>query len=256
MRIERVILALNNNQTYAGFWNAFSKVWKTKFKITPTLMFVGTEEEMRKEKLSEEYGQIVRLDPSNDVILDSSLDWSVTWALFYGATLFPDEVCMTSGIDQLPLSEKFMTSIGDHSKESYIVGFAGAYKDIPNVFPSSHHVATGKTFKKIYDIEDEWHSEIVKVFNSRSRFGRLSGNYWGLDEAYSSECLLASDHDKIIYKDTFYSDWVPYRLDRGGALKYDIEKLKNGFYTELHSPRPYEEHKRYLDTLIKNMLDE
>lgn len=256
MKIDRVIVVLNNNKNYVSFWNVFSKIWKTKFKVTPTLMFVGTDDELKENDLSQKYGEIIRLEPLSEVVLDSSLDWSVTWALFYGPTLFPEEVCMTSGIDQLPLSDKFIASISEDSKESYIVGFAGAYRDIPNIFPSSHHVALGKTFKEMYEIEDDWHSEIRKVFNTRSRYTRLSGNYWGLDEAYSSERLLDSNSDKIVYKDIFHSDWVPYRLDRGGILSYDVEKLKSGFYTELHAPRPYEKYEQYLDTLIEEMLSE
>ena len=33
MKIDRVILSVNNNPTYTVFWNIVSKIWKEKFNI-------------------------------------------------------------------------------------------------------------------------------------------------------------------------------------------------------------------------------
>jgi len=45
MKIDRVILSVDNNPTYRVFWNIVSKIWKEKFNINPTLFFHGTEKE-------------------------------------------------------------------------------------------------------------------------------------------------------------------------------------------------------------------
>ena len=104
MKIDRVIFCLNNNPVYTGLWNPISRAWKLKWGITPTLMFVGTEDELKSHDLSKEYGEIVRLNPVPEVVVNPSLDWSATWALFYGASLFPNEVVTLMGLDQLLLS--------------------------------------------------------------------------------------------------------------------------------------------------------
>ena len=43
MKIDRVLLASNNNKLYYEFWNHASKVYHEKFGLKPTLIWVGTE---------------------------------------------------------------------------------------------------------------------------------------------------------------------------------------------------------------------
>ena len=45
MKVDRVILVLNNNPKYTFFWSVVSKVWKNNFNIKPTLVFNGTQKE-------------------------------------------------------------------------------------------------------------------------------------------------------------------------------------------------------------------
>ena len=257
MKIDRVIAVLNDNEVYSSFWNIFSKVWRVKFGVMPTLMFVGSQDQLRKGDYSVEYGEIYRLDPLNEVVMDPNLDWSVTWALFYGPTLFPDDICMTSGIDQIPLSSKFIDSLAHHAEEDYIIGFSGAYRDLVGIYPSSHHVGKGSIYKQIYDIENQWHDELRKVFSSKSSLKQsslLPSSLWGLDEVYSSEVLDGSSYPNIVHKDIFHDQWAPFRLDRGSSVDYDLDRLKAGYYSELHSPRPYELHQDYIDTLVGSLL--
>ena len=259
MKIDRVIFCLNNNKTYTGLWNPISRAWKLKWDITPTLMFVGTEDELNSNDLSTEYGDIIRLDPVPEVVVDPSLDWSVTWALFYGATLFPDQVSTLMGLDQLLLSDTFLQSVKTNdliTPETYIVSLADAYKDLPGIYPSAWHIAQGKIFKELYSIEDEWEDEVKKVFSIREKYPRLiPSKWWGLDEAYSSDIIqkMSSDH-KILMYTMFHTYWYPSRLDRSGRLDYSVEQLRSGKYSEAHLPRPYEEHKEYIDQLIKDLL--
>jgi|10_taG_2_1085330.scaffolds.fasta_scaffold14782_2 hypothetical protein len=256
MKIDRVIFCLNDNETYTGFWNPFSRVWSQKFDIKPTVIFVGTEQELEKNNLSEQWGDIVRLDPIPEVVVNPTLDWSVTWALFYGPTLFPDEVCMTSGIDQLPLSTKFFDIINKHDNDKYVVGFAGACLELPHICPSSHHVAMGEMFKEIYEIEESWRLEVSKVYSQREKYDRLEdGSFWGLDEAYSSDLLMHCENPNIVYENIFHNRWNPYRLCRSRNISYNPDKLKRGYYSELHSVRPYEQHKEYIDGLVRVLLD-
>jgi len=262
MKIDRVIFCLNNNKTYTGFWNPFSRVWKQKYNIKPTLMFVGTKEELESNDFSEEWGEIYRLDPVEDVIVDPNLDWSTTWALFYGSSLFEDEVCLTAGIDQLPLSNNFFNfllnsdEIGD---DKYVIALADAYKDfLPNVYPSSWHIAKGSTYKRILQLDSDWERELKKVFSHREKYPTLPENFWALDELYSSDIInqyaKQNEDNKIVCFQIFHKVWAPARLDRAGRLKYDKDFLQAGRYSEIHCPRPFEEHEEYLLKLIEDLL--
>lgn len=252
MKIDRVLFCLNDNQTYTKFWNINSKIWKTKFNIIPTLIYVGEEEDIQKNKLSNEYGDILILPKySKDLCKGSVRQWYITWALFYGATKFPDDICMTSGLDQIPLSTVFLEKIEDIKEDKYIVGFADAYgrKDL---FPSSHHVGKGSIFKEKYEILDDWYEEIERIYQSRNlyKFHNLHDDYWGLDEAFSSDFLVKKSEDVHFINNFFHVVWNSRRIDRAHGLTYDLKKLEDGWYTELHSPRPYELYRQQIDQII------
>ena len=260
MKIDRVIFCLNSNPLFGGFWNVFSRVWREKFEITPTVFFSGSEEELKQSNLSTQFGDVIRLKHVPEVIVDPSLDWSITWALFWGPTLFPNEVCMTCGMDQLPLSDLFFKAIEKIPNEDYVVGFSDAYTGMDH-FPSSHHVSKGENFSKIYGVDTSWEAEIKKVFNKGSLMyrGQLGDNLWALDEVYSSGILkdfMETSPNKVHLMKGFWSDWHPRRICRSRDNEYNKDSLKNGEYTELHSPRPYTEegNKNFIDTLVKDLL--
>lgn len=263
MKVDRVIFCLNNNPVYTGFWNPFSRAWRKKYDILPTLMFVGTQEELASNNLSEEYGEIYRLDPVKEVIVDPSLDWSTTWALFYGASMFKQQVSLTMGIDQLVLTNDifdFLLESKERVEDKYIIALADAYKDLPGIYPSSWHIASGANYKEIYNIDDDWRTEVTKVFSQRKKYPRLPSNFWALDEAYSSDLvnqyIEKKDNEKILFMNIFHKLWRPRRLDRGGVLKYNRSSLQSGEYSEIHSPRPYEEYEEYFSKLISDLLGE
>ena len=78
MKVDRVILASNNNPLYYEFWNNISKTYKEKFGIHPTLIFFGGESDLKNANLSEEFGNIILQKEIGGVSI-----WQFTWALFY-----------------------------------------------------------------------------------------------------------------------------------------------------------------------------
>lgn len=233
--IDRIIFGLNNNEVYIDYWNFLSKFYKIKFNVIPTLFFVGTDEEFvnlkESGRLSEEYGEIYHLERSQNIPYsnrhEQHMDWTPTWGLFYGASKFTDEVCMLSGIDQIALSSHFFNLVkGKNPRENYIIGFGDAYDVLGNkktvsdkentyvVYPSSHHVGTGKMYKEIYDIEDNWIAEVEKVYSYLNKLeihqeqdAYHAGNGWGLDEIYSSYMIGKNKGVNVIINQGFFSDW-------------------------------------------------
>jgi hypothetical protein len=252
--VDRVIMCLTNNENYIDFWNYISKVYRVKFNTTPTLMFSGNEDELNELKktgrLSLEYGEIIHLPRVDGVPFDPKLDWTCTWGLFYGASLFPNDVCMLSGIDQIPLSGKFFDLLNNiNPREKYVIGFSDAYGHAGASYPSSHHAGLGSFFKRIYGIENDWASELIKVHDHRYLCTNLQEfpNFWGLDEAYSSkiirDCLSKGSEVPLALVGNFFQWWRAGRIDRvHGVIQMTPELLqgiRTSQYTEYHSVRPF-----------------
>jgi hypothetical protein len=274
--IDRVIFCLNSNENYIDFWNYISKIYKNKFDVQPTLFFSGTNEEflelITSRRLSTEYGEIINLPRIPSITYDSNLDWTCTWGLFYGASLFPDDVCMLSGIDQIPLSGMFFEEIKKiDARKNYIIGFADAYDNLKNaygdtVYPSSHHVGLGKYFKTIYNIKEKWADELQQVTQHKKIC--TQHNCWGLDELYSSHMIKhymdTNKEHNIYFLNNFLKNWANKRIDRvHGSIVLDesvLAGIKNGKYSEYHSTRPFNTNTNMnilYDTItkIKNKVD-
>lgn len=240
-RVDRIILTLTANPNYVGYWNFVSKVWRLKFSVIPTLVFNGTASELSSCGLSDQYGEIVRLDRVDDVTVNRQREWACTWSLFFAAANFPTSVCMTCGIDQVPLNGRFFDALRAEKArdDAYVVGFADAYS-VPNRFPSSHHVARGQTVKDVYKLEDSWTTEVRKVFALRQNFDQAE-DQWGLDESYSSHVLTNQLVRPVVFMRFFHPYWVSGRLDRGAhkLSQFDLSAVARGQFTEWHGDRPF-----------------
>lgn len=279
MKIDRIIIGLNNNPTYTGFWNNFSKVIKTFFNIQPTLVFVG---DLTNTNLDDTYGNIIEIPELPEYHLNKGRSWYVPFAAFYATSLFPNDICMTSGADQLPLSTKFFDLIESVNDEKYIIGFSGAYKGYDHYWshlePSSHHVAKGKFFSEVLNI-DSWEGVIKQMHDMRVKYSKyLPDDLWGIDEYYISDKIINFKEQEVFHHlmgyDYFKKEWADRRIDRShyikpkfkwsslfkkkelGSLGYDKSLLKKGYYTEYHALRPYEKYKEITDSLIKDLIGE
>ena len=81
--------------------------YKENFNITPTLIWFDEESKFNELGLSKEYGDVIFQKPHPGY----QVPWQTTWGLFYFTKFFKDEVCMTMGIDQIPLSTMFVKDL-------------------------------------------------------------------------------------------------------------------------------------------------
>jgi hypothetical protein len=203
---------------------------------------------MNSGRLSTKYGEIIHLPRVDGIHYDSSLDWTCTWGLFYGASLFPDEVCMLSGIDQIPLSGRFYDVLQNIGRDKYIVGFSDGYSHPDASYPSSHHVGLGKFFKSIYKIDDDWDTELRKVYTHKEvRSMCTNSSLWGIDEAYSTyvlkEYMKSKMEVSLVLVTGFASYWRSRRIDRASGVIPITDELLSAIraseFTEYHSVRPF-----------------
>jgi hypothetical protein len=256
MKIDRVILSSNNNPNYYHFWNIVSEIYKTRFNIIPTLVWFNDESDFKKLKLSDKYGDIIFQKPNPKY----QTGWQTTWALFYFTKFFKNEVCLTMGIDQIPLSNIFVKDlISEIDNNKYVTLIDDAYNThwtLENgVSPSAYHIGNGTIFNEIYGFEDNFFDETDKVYLSKDAFWSVGEDKWGIDESYSSKKMRQYNKKENIESLSNFKLLRDRRIDchRNLEPKYELNLLKEGFYSEIHLCRPYTNHKEYIDNLIKEI---
>jgi hypothetical protein len=263
MKIDRVILASNENINYYPFWNPLSKVYKENFKIHPTLIWFGEESDIDRLDLSKEYGDIIVCKHNEKY----RIGWQTTWSLFYHTKFFLDETITIMGIDQVPLSNMFLDEmIKDSNDDEYVMLIDDAYKpiyweNVNGTSPSAYHIAKGKTFNDVYQFEDSFEMEVEKVYNTpverdydpRDAFWASGEEKWGMDESYTSKKLreykIRGGNIKAHGQFRLLSD---RRIEcyRTAETPYNDELLKNGHYSESHLCRPYTNHVNYINRML------
>ena len=263
MEINRVILASNENINYYPFWNPLSKVYKKNFNIIPTLIWFGDESDIERLGLSREHGDIVVQEPN----IKYTIGWQTTWSLFYHTKFYPDETLIIMGIDQVPLSDIVLKQLVKDSHDSeYVMIIDDAYKPLywentNGSSPSSYHIAKGSIFNSVYNFENDFNSEIDKVYNTpievdynpNWNFWKSGEEKWGIDETYSSKKLREYKKNGGNIKCHSKFDLLKTRrieCYRTMETKYDDNLLTTGFYSESHLCRPYTNHKSYIDRML------
>lgn len=236
MKIDRVLISLNNNKNYTKFWNIVAPIWKEKFGFKPTLIFIGTQDEFESNNFNLDY-DVIQIEVSEM----RGNRWGIPWSLFWLATQFPDDVCLTCGVDQIPLNYDFFDYIKDIDNEKFIVGLSDAYLNYKvgtlsyfntksNIlYPTGHNVALGRNFKKIFNIEDNLSDELNKVYLTKDDF-HLPSDLWGIDECYFSDVISNYINKQEIELLDYYKFFGKKRLYNMSNLDSDL--LDSGYYSE------------------------
>jgi len=274
MKIDIVTFSSDSSQMYYEFWEPMSKHIKTKFNMHPVLLFCGDDN----ISLSEEYGDVHRVDSVNGVA-----DYhSATWGRFWITSKYQNKVCMTGDIDMIPLSHQFfIDDVERYDDDAYVHLSAGwyyngdteAWKNQYNILSAYYHVAKGKTFKDVYAFEEKFEDEMKKFeepdYTGKNKgMGRVvgyafhpephlryasvdNGGKWGQDEFYSTELLRLyhSNGGKVV---TENKEHKQRRIDRN-HWKHDPSLVQSGFYVDAHSLRPYGKYKEHVDFLMSNV---
>tara|TARA_R100000664_G_scaffold18071_1_gene27067 strand:- start:2287 stop:3111 length:825 start_codon:yes stop_codon:yes gene_type:complete len=263
MKIKRMIMSLNNSKLYSGMWDMVAEIYEKTTDIIPTLIFCGTKEELDMEVKSG-FGEVYRLNKYPNVVQDPNMDWSVTWAPFWAASnLFPDDVCCTSGIDVIPISDILWKKIDEIKDDKYVVGRgAKPYGNIGHV-ASGRNIAKGKTFKRVLEIEDDFEKELIKIWNLRMDLQAREGfnwnlknqKWWGLDEAYISSKVYENKDVVFIDAEWVLNNLSSKKIDRMFRCRYDLDRLKSKDYWHAHIVRPITNPQNYkiVQDLIKDM---
>lgn len=237
LKIDRVILATDNNPAYIEFWPVVAKAWKERIGVQPTLALIASND----VQVDESLGDIMRFEPLPGI--PTSLQAQTIRLLL--PAYFPDEVCILSDIDMIPLSkEYFVDSIAQLPDDAFVVYRQVA--DIPK-FPMCYVAAKGSIFKEVFQIKD------VAAITDIITYWHSLNIGWNTDEMVLYHYLLQWPQygEKCIK----LGHGVEKRIDRY-CWAHDDQLLAQGYYIDAHCPRPYSAHKKEIDAILKKPKDQ
>ena len=245
MKIERVIISSTKHKNYIDFWPIISKAWKN-IGVKPTLIYTSN----KKTSMSEQEDVIsIHIDKINPVFTAQNIR-------LLAPVLFPDEVCILSDIDIMPLSKNyFFETIKNIDESNFIIYRPEACP--PEMLALCYNAALGKTWGEIFEVSNK--KEIIELVKSWYPEDYIPFKKdWYFDQTILRdriEKFRQKNPDRITTlndKDTNFN-----RLNRDN-LKEDMNKFitNETNYSDFHMPRPFYLHKRKIEKIYKKAFNE
>jgi len=118
-------MSCNSEMDYLGYWPLAAAAWR-KLGITPVLFFIRDSDTIKPPPAD---GIVHELELLDDV----AVSVQYTWARFWGASLYPDDVVITADMDLLPLSaDYFVVQLENIANDEYVHLDALAYHRRPD----------------------------------------------------------------------------------------------------------------------------
>ena len=249
MKIDKVIMATDLNEEYIGFWNVVSKVWKEEIGIEPVLYVISDK---KVNYLSEQHGKVHYYSPEKSI----ATSHQAQVIRHFAAAQFPNDNCIITDIDMMPLNRGYYTALAQPAKEEDVIIYsADAYPPgHPShpAFPMCYICAKGSTFLEIIGGNiDNFSTNIHKWMDA--------GFGWSTDEKYFYHLLEKWSKNEgqgriVLYRRGFNSGdhTNMHRIDRSEHPYYDLGKLESGGYIDYHMPRPFSKYGDFINNILKH----
>jgi len=239
MKIKYAIVSSDQNEMYLDFWNPIMKVWSQHIKIKPILVLISDKNNVV------DYGDYIIHEIKKIEDIDTGLQSQIS--RMYVTKFYNDDICITSDIDMIPLGFNYFNNIvNDFDDNSLIILSSDAYKN-ENRYPLCYNVGKGETFNEIMDFNVTFDEYVNRI---------LTFNWgWDSDELYFGlKVNEFNDNSRIKKLNRGWTNGIAHkRIDR--CLWYYNEKfIKDDFYIDCHSLRPYKNYKNEIDKLINIIL--
>lgn len=238
IEINRVILATNNNPTYIEFWPVVAPLWQ-KMGFCPTLALIGDET----CSVDTSLGDVIRFPPIPGV--SEAMQAQCVRLLL--PILFPDDGCIISDIDMLPISKSYFVEGAKYCPDDgFVVYRNGDYSSDNPKYPMCYFAAKGAVFTSVFGISTyEEISPLIQVWSTL-------GLGWHTDELvlYDKVNEWKSNGGKLI----LLGHRVEKRLDRW-MWEEQIKSFDINDYIDCHCPRPYSEYKESIDKVVNAIQD-
>ena len=242
--LHRVILLQTVIVCIDNFWPIVAPLWKA-MGLRPTVVLVNEEN----CPLDESLGDVIHFKPLADVPVAQQAQ---VLRLLVPA-LFPDDVCLISDIDMIPISLTYFTqgaalckndnAFMVYKSEQYARAKTPLFK---NRWPMCYVAAKGRIFSEIFG------ATRIEEFPKILRQWNALGHGWHTDEKVMYMLVKKWEAEKggVIW---LKGDGSKHRINRDNS-NY-MKALKTGTLAldtliDFHAPRPYQNHAKEIDTVI------
>lgn len=236
MKIDRVMLVSDGNPFYDGFYPMHLKLWD-RLGIKVGLVFVSNG---KNGHLIPKTGDVRVVEDKSTVPFTPppGRNWKATMAIIHGPTLFPGEVVMVTGLDQFPASRRFINAVAD-VPEDELASCIGSRDHVT----TNHIVAHSDVWSRIMAPAPSDFTELLEwTWQQKldlSGYGTIATG-WGSDEVLFANLIRQTGVNvRTIFKD-YQADWLERVLGITQKVP-DPQKLRDGFYSELHIRLPMSE---------------
>lgn len=244
MKPTKAIVATNNNVMYYPFWNVVSKFWNKVIGIEPVLIFVG-KENPNVLNLSDEYGEVFHFNPSDHELSYSTVTMAQVIRHF-GATKYPNEICILSDADMLPLKKEYYFNENTLNFDDQGVCFYSSDWPAPNRYPMCYIAAKGSVFEEIIGAHYDDFPEVIGKWIE-------CGHGWDTDELIFYDKWKNSkykDNSLFLKRGWNRANIANNRIDRVFLQNFDPTRLDQ--YYDYHMERPYFKSKKHINLLCEH----
>jgi hypothetical protein len=251
MKIKRIIITSNNHPNYINYWPLVAHSWKS---FIPTLFFIGNEEEFKFKKI--EGTEVYFLKSIPEI---SSCHYARIIRILV-PILFPDDVCLTTDIDILPLTVNyFINKIKDVDNNNFVLFTSDAYPNQRWRKPLCYLCGKGSTYASIINIDyKESNKKLIEIFNKKIKYWYTLGYYCATDEYVMSVLVNFWYPEKVshISRNANSSarrieDRTPTRLFLNNGNKINMNLLRNNKYIDVCLPKPFYDKYNILKPILK-----
>jgi len=206
-------------------------MWRDVIGIEPILIYSPDDG----ATLDESHGLIIRIPEVPGVPPYLQALWSRYWYTQF----WSDKVLVISDIDMLPISRSYFVDKLDSIPDTIYLHLDRKHPRLP----SCYHVALGKNFQQILDINKNFSESLYCIMRhlGHEALSPLPLVFWGADESYATSRLYSNTGVEIHSR-----GWPSGRIDRNDWT-YDSSKMSE--YIDAHLPRPFSEHREQITKL-------
>ena len=243
MKIDKVVMACDDNPLFLDFWPIVSKLWQVIFDIEPILLYFGDN-----PNISTKYGSIKHFHCEQE---DKYL--YTLWSRYWYPQNEHDKTFIISDIDMLPCSKFYFIDLLRPIPDDTYVHLTAHCKPLP----SCYHIAKGKKFEKVLKLPADL-DECVQLAKSVKSISHelengLHATHWGGDEFYADKCVMefqnTNPEEVFLYK----RNPALKRIDR--SCWHQKPAKWNGMEIyDCHSLRPYGHNKESIDSITDKIM--
>lgn len=256
MKIQKVLFS--SSEEYVDFWGPISRIFYEKLGIESVLIYFGNRLD-----ISEKYGKVIKIEP-----LNYPRRIQLLWSRIWFAKTEPETTWLLGDIDLFPLQRKrFIDDILDINDDYHVHLGYNKISNPPELWmekgprdggadlASHYHVAKGWVFDQNFELHDTFEEACKFIFESKQYGLGFFCEGFNNDEWRYHCCCEHLTTEKIRSKlDTIKFTGLPYEfiqgINRGQNMNYNDDLLRQGWYIDFHSVRPYEPNKEIINRIL------